>query len=184
MKTDDIARLLPAVFQRTLDRSTPLDGVLAAMESLHAPDESLLGDLDRLFDVRRAPAAFAVFLARWVHFDILIDTRRAGQRIGRPGAVVADLGALRELVAAAPELATWRGTRRGMVRFLRAATGSDGFAVDEEVLDADGATRPFHIRVRVPASAMESLDLVHKVVRMAKPAHVTYELTTADGAAV
>ena len=46
MRSSDIARLLPWVFQRTLSPGSPLDAMLASMEGLHAPAENMIALTD------------------------------------------------------------------------------------------------------------------------------------------
>jgi hypothetical protein len=52
-----------------------------------------------------------------------------------------------------------------------------GYRIEEEVPDAQGRTRPFHIRVRAPASGVRYRTLIQQIVEAEKPAFVTYELT-------
>jgi hypothetical protein len=79
-------------------------------------------------------------------------------------------------VAAAAYLSQWRGTARGLLRFLETATGLQGFIIEEQVLDPNGRPRPFHIRVIAPAEAAPYQVLLERVIEFEKPAYVTYEL--------
>lgn len=74
--------------------------------------------------------------------------------------------ALRDLVAASPELAARRGTASGMIRFLELATGASGWALQ---VDPDD----FHLTVGVPPAAQQALPVVTTIVETIKPAHVT-----------
>src|SRR5262245_33932718 len=135
MRSAEIARLLPWVFQRTLQPGSPLDAILAAMEGLHAPSEASLAGIDRYFDPRRTPDNFVPFLARWVDLEGVL-VRPAERYYGAGGSdepLQSGVGRLRELVAAAVFLARWRGTSKGILRFLEVATGVPGFKVDEQV---------------------------------------------------
>jgi phage tail-like protein len=161
MKSAEILRLLPGVFQRTARAGSPLVALLAAMEALHAPSEAVLGELDALFDPRRAPERFVPFLARWVDLDLPVTT---------------GLGRLRELVAAGVELSRWRGTARGLLLFLSTATGRRDFVLDERVPGPDGRPRPFHIRVSAPAELEPHRLMLERIIELEKPAYVTYEL--------
>lgn len=171
-----IARLLPEVFQETIVPGGLLGGLLEVMGALQEPCERRLATLDAVFDPRRSGDAFVPFLARWVHFDHLHDDR--SRRHGAAQQACLDsIGHLRELVAEAAYLAQWRGTARGLTRFLATATGMGGFRIHEDVRVAgEDAPRPFHLRIIAPAAAKRQADLVHKVIRMGKPAHVTYDL--------
>lgn len=161
MRSPEIRRLLPGVFQRTAQPASPLAALLEAMEVLHAPSEGVLSRLESHFDPRRAPDRFVPFLARWVGMDLPVTT---------------GLGRLRELVAAAVDISRWRGTARGLRLFLTTATGRTDFEVDESVPGPDGLPRPFHIRVRAPAEVEAHRLLLERIIEREKPAYVTYEL--------
>lgn len=161
MRSPDIARLLPGVFQRTVQPGAPLAALLEVMEALHSPSEAVLSGLESHFDPRRAPERFVPFLARWVGMDLPVTT---------------GLGRLRELVAAAVEISRWRGTARGLRLFLTTATGRTDFEVDEAVPGPNGRPRPFHIRVRAPAEVAGHRLLLERIIEREKPAYVTYEL--------
>jgi phage tail-like protein len=161
MKRNDIEQLLPGIFQRTLHEGGPLAALLEVMEGLHAPSEEALVGLPALFDPRRTPERFVPFLARWVDLGVPVTT---------------GLGRQRELVAAAVELSRWRGTARGLRLFLRTATGSDAFVIEEQVPGPDGRPRPFHLRVRAPEALAPHRAMVEAIIEREKPAYVTYEL--------
>lgn len=161
MRSPDIQRLLPGVFQRTVQPASPLAALLDVMEVLHAPSEGVLSRLESHFDPRRAPDRFVPFLARWVGMELPVTT---------------GLGRLRELVAAAVDISRWRGTARGLRLFLSTATGHTDFEVDEAVPGPDGLPRPFHIRVRAPAEVEAHRLLLERIIEREKPAYVTYEL--------
>ncbi|WP_164015833.1 phage tail protein [Pyxidicoccus trucidator] len=161
MRSPDIQRLLPGVFQRTAQPASPLAALLEVMEVLHAPSEGVLSGLESHFDPRRAPDRFVPFLARWVGMDLPVTT---------------GLGRLRELVAAAVDISRWRGTARGLLLFLTTATGRTDFEVDEAVPGPDGLPRPFHVRVRAPAEVEAHRLLLERIIEREKPAYVTYEL--------
>jgi phage tail-like protein len=167
MKSAEILRLLPGVFQRTARAGSPLAALLAAMEALHAPSEAVLAELDALFDPRRAPERFVPFLARWVDLDLPVTT---------------GLGRLRELVAAGVELSRWRGTARGLRLFLSTATGRQDFVVDERVSGPEDLPRPFHLRVSAPAELAPHRLMLERIIELEKPAYVTYELHFAQPA--
>jgi phage tail-like protein len=161
MKRNEIARLLPGVFQRTLEEGGPLASLLDVMEALHAPSEAALAELPSLFDPLRAPERFVPFLARWVDLGVPVTT---------------GLGRMRALVSAAVELSRWRGTARGLLLFLRTATGREDFVIEERVPGSGGRPRPFHLRVRAPAALAPHQPMVEAIIEREKPAYVTYEL--------
>jgi hypothetical protein len=85
-------------------------------------------------------------------------------------------GRLRELIAAAAHLSSWRGTAYGLVRFLEIATGAHGFRLEETVVGKNGSPVPFHVRAVAPESATEQRELIERIVKLEKPAYVTWEL--------
>jgi phage tail-like protein len=177
MKRTEIEQLLPVVFQRTVSPENPLTALLEVMEVLHEPSEMALQNLDAALDVRRAPDAFVPFLARWVDLEPLFEGAPHEASIERRRQpITTGLGRLRELVATAAQLSRWRGTARGLLLFLQTATGVTGFAIDEQVPGPDGVARPYHVRVRAPASTAPHRILIERIIELEKPAHVTYEL--------
>jgi phage tail-like protein len=178
MQSAEIERLLPGVFERTLRKEGPLRALIRVMEALHEPSESILATLDATFDPRRTPEAFVPFLARWVDLERLLVEPGDGARAQpiRP-TISTGLGRLRELIAAAASLSKWRGTRRGLVGFLRAATGAgaDDFEIRENV-DRHGQPRQFHIVIYAPAALEAHQALMRRIIDLEKPAYVTSEL--------
>ncbi len=165
MQPPEIERLLPGVIQRTIEDGTPLRGLIDVMSALQAPSEAALETLDANFDPRRAPERFVPFLARWVNLDVRVTT---------------GLGRQRELIAAAAQLAQWRGTAKGLIRFLTIGTGVEGFRVEEQFPDETGAIRPFHVRIRAPLSTAAHRAMIEQIIEREKPAYVTYELRFDD----
>jgi phage tail-like protein len=185
MRSAEIARLLPEVFQSALrpaggaveaDRRTA--ATLEAMALLHAPCEEILDGLDRFFRPQTAPERFAPYLARWVDLDWLL--RPGPSSDASADSLASGIAPLRELVRAASEIAQWRGTARGLVGFLDTVTGVPGFVVDEAVVDPSGAPLPFHFRVVGPADAKRFQPLIERVIVAEKPAYMTWELAFAS----
>ena len=176
MKQNEIKRLLPEIFQRTARDRNPLGGLLRVMETLHEPSEAVLASLDSTFDPLRCPDEFVTFLAGWVDLERIFDEAHLASKDLRRSPITTGLGRLRSLISAAAELSQWRGTARGMLHFLRTATGEDAFAIDEQVPGPDGRPRPFHITVRAPESAADHKSLLERIIELEKPAYVTYQL--------
>jgi phage tail-like protein len=151
------------------------------METLHEPVETVLHDLDRYLDPRLARPDFVPYLAGWVDLDWLL-VAAPSEPLATTPSLASGLGTLRELVAAAAELARWRGTARGLLRFLDTATGTPGFAIEENVSGDQRQPRPFHLRVVAPAEAAVYRPLIERVIVAEKPAYATYELVFATGA--
>jgi phage tail-like protein len=189
MDRESIARLLPGVFQTALhplaagivEPDRRLSATLGVMETLHEPVETVLHDLDHYLDPRLARADFVPYLAGWVDLDWLL-VAAPSEPLATTPSLASGLGTLRELVAAAAELARWRGTARGLLRFLDTATGTPGFAIEENVSGDDRLPRPFHLRIVAPAEAAVYRPLIERVIVAEKPAYATYELVFATGA--
>ncbi len=178
MKRAAIERLLPEVYRRTVREGGPLAALLDVMEALHRPSEAALADIHAVLNPYRAPDAFVPVLAAWLDLERLFDVPTAGEvpaaSLRRP--ISSGLGRLRELVASAAHLSQWRGTARGLLRFLEIATGLRGFSVEERVPGEGGRPKPFHVRIRMPKAAVPHRPLVERIIEHEKPAYVTYEL--------
>lgn len=173
MKRAEIEQLLPRVFRQTLPYpDNPLGAFLDVMENQHAPSEGILADIARFFDPYRTPDRFVPYLATWVDLErLLFETPYARA----PSPWPSGSGRLRELVATAAYLSEWRGTSRGLLRFLEVATGMTGFQVEEHL-----AGRPFHVRFRAPKDSIRYRGLVQRIIEQEKPAYVTYDLEFAS----
>ena len=179
MKRTEIEQLLPGIFQRTIQPGNPLDALLAVMEGQHAPDETILTTLDGYFDPYRCPDHFVAYLSGWVDMDRFVtDAPLATSETVPP--FPSGTGRLRDLIATSSYLARWRGTNKGLLRFLETATGLAGFSIEERVFDEQDKLRPFHIRVRAPQEAARCTALIQKIIESEKPAYVTYELQVGD----
>lgn len=166
MQREDIARLLPEIFQRTLPNEPPvLAALLGVMETLHTPAEQMLATLDSYVDPDLTPDRFIPFLARWVGLDIFLEQDEQGRPHFASG-----LGRIRDLILASGELARWRGTKEGLIRTLEIATGQTGFTVSE-LYD-----QPYHIIVTYPPTAAPYAQLLRRLVDLEKPAYVTCEV--------
>jgi phage tail-like protein len=178
MKREAIARLLPAVFQRTLEPETPLFAILGVMEQLHAPSEDILRNLSAVLNPRSAPDRFLPYLSRWVNLDWLFETmlEHWTRDPSRPVPFPPGLGSMRELVALAFRLNRESGTAKGLLLFLRTATGEAEFVIEEDPLGQDGLPMPFHIRVHALQSTALYRIILQRIIEFEKPAYVTYEL--------
>jgi phage tail-like protein len=178
MKLERIKSMLPGIFQRAAEPDSPLYALLGVMEALHQPSESILDDLDVFFDPRFTLDDFIPMLAGWMDLDRLFPKRR-GRRTAEsldPTVPPMDVQRLRMLVANASWLAQWRGTIRGLRRFLELATGSNEFEFSEN-FDSLGQPRAFHLRVLAPEAMRSHQALLYRIIRSEKPAYVTFDLT-------
>lgn len=178
MKRNEIAQLFPAVFQRTLSDGNSLTGLLEVMEALQAPDEAVLERLDAIFDPRRTTDEFVPYLAYWADLTRLFDEtlNLKDQFAFSRSSIASGPGRLRELIASAAYLSQWRGTKKGLLRFLRIATGFVDFDIQENV-DLNGQPRPFHVSIYAPKESAQYSNLIERIVKLEKPAYVTYQLS-------
>ena len=177
MRAPAIESLLPAAYQRAAAPGGVLAALLDVMEELHAPSEALLGSVEDLFHPYRAPQRMIAFLAGWVAVEHLGTHRPATVGADEAGAGAVQLlvepGRLRDLVARAVHLAQWRGTAYGLRTTIETATGMTGCVIDEP------ADRPFHLVVRLPATAALFEPLVRRITEAEKPAATTYDVVVA-----
>ncbi len=178
MRASRIERLLPEVFQRCVRAGTPLSALLSAMESLHAPAEHTLSDVDSYFSAYRSPERFLSVLARWLDLDEITEPKHFNLQPDEwaPTPSLVEPGNLRELIASAAHFSQWRGTAYGLKRFLETAVGHPGFDIEEQVTGHDGLPRPYHVKVLAPKAAERQRALIERIVELEKPAYVTFEL--------
>lgn len=178
MRREEIARLLPEVFQPAIAEGTPLSSLLVIMEQLHAPTQQTLAEMEVYFSPFRAPERSLPVLAYWLDLERLFMSLREALEMspasGPPLAIAP--GRLRELIANASHLSQWRGTAHGLTLFLELASGCKGFVMEEAVPGPDGNSRPFHVRIRAPQSALRHRALLERIIEYEKPAYVSHEL--------
>jgi phage tail-like protein len=172
----EIERLLPTMYQLAARPGSPLQALLGVMEVLHAPAEEILGRLDDTFDPYRTPDEFVPWLSRWLGLEWLVQGDDDGAGGGHHAEFAPGVGRLRDVVAVGHALAQWRGTQVALVMLLAAATGIEGYSVDEP----DG--RPFHLVVHAPAEARVHESVVRRAVEVMKPAATRAEIVFAGAA--
>lgn len=178
---------LPSIYQEAMlqerDRSpaaldTPFfERFLKGFEDALQPIQETLGRLDQLFGGQSAPAEMLPWLATWVALaldDNWPELRR------------------RRLIREAVELYKWRGTRKGLSRYLELYTGIvpeiddqpvDGMKLGPGALLGTERTilgglpnHCFKVRVKVPKSSPATEETVRAIIESEKPAHTAYEL--------
>lgn len=183
MRQSDIEGLFPAVYRASIGEEGPLRALVAVMETMHELPERELDNFEATLHPRRTRDAFVPMLARWVDLAWLWTEARdaSAGASGRP-VLLEHVGLLRELVASAAELSQWRGTARGLVAFLRRATGLDEIELVESPPSETGEQQPFHVQVVLPhrANRPRLHALVTRIIEMEKPAHLTYEIVFAN----
>lgn len=172
MRAERIALLLPEIYRRSLVPGTPLSTLLEVMAQLHEPVEKVLSGLPEYFDPQHTPERFVPFLARWVDLARWLDDDS--------GTFDTGTGRLRQVIAASAQLSRMRGTSAGLAAALEWAIGVGGVKIDEEVRNDAGQIRPFHVVVTLPHAAAAYEDLVRRIVRQEKPAHVTADVAFAE----
>jgi|GEM_PF-2538868 len=166
-----LLKVLPEVFQVAADTSSPLQALLAVAEDMHGPVRQVLDHIHTVPDPGRAPSSLIPFLSRWVDLDWLtLPGPEGGTGSGGTATGAIPISRQRDLIAAAAQLSARRGTVDGLTRFLHLATGVPGF-------DVESVPGAFHIKVLVPAEAGGQLELIRRIVKGMKPAHVTDEVT-------
>lgn len=189
MRRDEIARLLPAVFQLALrpvegwglEPDLRLEAYLDVMESFHEPMEHTLQQLDGYLDPRRAPSLFVPWLCGWVDLDWLVPDTARGTDVGGDELISTGLGRLREIVALTSELIGARGTAQGLEQFLRTVTGLPDISVSDDPVGADGSPTPFHVVVHVPHADAGTQPLIERIVAMEAPAYTTWAVVYGPG---
>jgi phage tail-like protein len=172
MKRDDITAILPSMFRSAAGNGSPLSAILDTMEALHVRTETLLANLDAVFDPMETDDAMVPFLAGWVDLDWLTACPGSGLDTG----ATAGRENVRKLISLAWYLSKWRGTARGLKLFLETATGVNGFSISESVADRSGRPLPFHITVSVPPEVMDRRYMIERIIENEKPAYVTYTI--------
>ena len=105
----------------------------------------------------------------------------------------------RELVKSAIELYKWRGTRRGLQRYLEVYAGVKpdifedigGFSLDEHswleenTFIGEGSAHIMRIRLNIPQTQHVQIEKVRQIIEDEKPAHLAYTLdvTSSNGRA-
>lgn len=151
MTADEIARLLPGVYQRVRRTDRVLQGVLDAMEGMLDPVEQAIVGLPDKLDPHRTSDDFVRFIAGWLDID---------------PALAAGPARLRDLVVHAAELRRLRGTAEGLTLFVTLATG-------HRPVRRELGAGPFTMTVWFPAAASSMGPLIHRIMQHEKPAHMS-----------
>jgi len=149
---------------------------LMIFESTLGPVEDIVDNLDFYFDPLTTSEAIFPWLASWM--DLVLDqTWPEKQR--------------RELVKLAVELYRWRGTRRGMMEYLRIYTGVvpeiteyiPGMRLDPETrlgvntkLGSAGGGYHFTVTLHLDGNNAADISKVRAIIEAQKPAHTVYTL--------
>lgn len=165
-------KFLPAIY-----RDNELIGqLLLIFESILSPIEHCVDGIPSYFDPLLTPDHFLPWLASWLGLSLhpsLPEDRR------------------RELTKSAAELYRWRGTRRGMARYIGIFTGCEpdiheytqGMMLNDDTQMGSGAQLGsglgwYHFIVVLPFDKGSKIEenLLRTIIEAQKPAHSTYSL--------
>ncbi len=149
---------------------------LMIFESILKPIENTVNNIPLYFDPRISPEELLPWLGSWL--DLALDA-------------TLPLSRRRQLVASAAELYRWRGTKRGLIEYLRICTGVVP-AVSEHIagmrltpetrlgvdtqLGSSGTGHHFTVVMKVTGSDGVSAGMVRAIIDSQKPAHTVYAL--------
>lgn len=177
---------LPSIYTSALEETEPQAGgfrdspffvrYLLGFEDERAPLDSLLGVTERLVDADVAPEETLTWLATWV--SLVLDENWPELK-------------KRRLIKEAVDLYRWRGTRRGLSRYLEIYTGITPH-IDDRPLSGIrlgpnaklgpearlGDVPPHTFVVTVATQTPETIDLqtVRRIIESEKPAHTAYDV--------
>jgi phage tail-like protein len=151
---------------------------LLIFESIMGPIESRIGDLHKLYDPAQTPADFLPWLAGWL--GLVLDENWPLER-------------RRALVQEATSLYRWRGTKRGLSRYLEIYTGykpeitdtAEGFTLggttklgENAILGQPAPAFTFVVTFNLSEEAKKEFDqnTVRQIIESEKPAHTAYIL--------
>lgn len=182
----DLLDMLPSMYREALidlaaedeDPGPPFfERYLRGFEDCMDPLRQTLDLMDRLFNPRTCPSSFVVWLAAWV----CLPLNPAWSELKR-----------RRLVREAVELFRWRGTARGLQRYLYLYTGAEARIEDQPVVGwtlgkhallgteqtilGDVPPHVFVVTVSLPADSDVNDRILQDIVTWCKPAHTAFTL--------
>jgi len=149
---------------------------LMIFESIMKPIENSVDSLELYFDPQMTPESILPWLASWL--DLALDQTWPMER-------------RRQLVKHSAELYRWRGTRRGLSKYLKIYTGivpkiteyipgmrlhSDTKLGIDTKLGSSGRGHHFTVSLELGANDDVNDDTVRAIIDAQKPAHTHYTL--------
>ncbi|BDI34264.1 hypothetical protein CCAX7_63150 [Capsulimonas corticalis] len=149
---------------------------LRGFEDASEPLQNLLNRRERLFDLQQTPADFLPWLAGWV--SLALDENWPELK-------------RRRLIREAVDLYRWRGTRRGLSRYLEIYTGTIPRIEDQpftgmrlgptsllgkDTLLGGVGAHTFVVTLAVPNPRAVNERIVRDIIESEKPAHAAYDL--------
>lgn len=180
-----LLNLLPSIYREALDRLQQTTGdqaqpfflrFLRGFDDLQEPLERTIGVLHQCFGPYSAPSDLLPWLANWAAL-VLNENWPLMRR--------------RRLIAEAVELYRWRGTRKGLSRYLEIYTGIKpeindqpfrGWRLGQEALLGqntvlgDVADHTFVVTLAVLDPTVINEQIVRDIIDSEKPAHTGYSL--------
>lgn len=175
---------LPAVFAEAIDKLRDeeeqhpfFERFLLGFEDASRPLQKTLSRMDELFGAYTTPPEYLLWLGAWVCAQV--DESWPEMR-------------RRRLIREAVELYRWRGTRRGLSRYIEIYAGVTPEIVDQPVKgmrlspetkmggkDTILGDVPFHtfvVTVATPDPTQLNEQVLHDIISYEKPAHTAYSL--------
>lgn len=149
---------------------------LLIFESILRPIENTVDNIALYFDPQLTAESLLPWLAFWA--DLVLDPAWPIER-------------RRELVKSAAGLYRWRGTKRGLIEYLKIYTGSlaeitehiPGMSLDTNTqlgvntrLGSSGTGHHFTVTLEVDANGSVDHKVVKTIIETQKPAHISYTL--------
>lgn len=159
-----------------LDADEFMGRFLLIFESILKPIEHCVDNMSLYFDPLITPEPFLPWLASWI--DLVLDPTWPVQK-------------RRDLIRLGAELFKWRGTRRGLVEYLRVYTGctpeisehAPGMSLGPDTtlgvntrLGSSGGGYHFNVTLELDDGGQIDERRVRAIVNAQKPAHTVYTL--------
>lgn len=182
--------MLPTIYREAMtemadetnDEQPPFfERMMMGFEDSWEPLRRTIDNLDRLFGAYSCPPKHLLWLGSWV--SVPFDENWPEMR-------------RRRLVKEAVELFRWRGTQRGLKRYIEIYTGVEPVIDDQPVegwrlgahakLGSDqtvlGDVPPhsFVVTITVPDASSIKEAVIHDIIRTIKPAHTAYTLSIVE----
>lgn len=181
----DFIAMLPGIYQEAMDEqrrdsddpSYPpfFERFLLGFEDAYEPLRLTMAHLDSLFGPFSTPPEFLTWLAAWVCMPLNENWPEMKRR---------------RLVREAVELWRWRGTKKGLSRYLQIYTGVEPEIDDQpvegmrlgpdsklgEIKLGDIPPHTFVVNIAVPDLESINEEIVHDIISYEKPAHTAYAL--------
>ena len=186
-----LLNLLPTIYRQEptrIDRFAPyeeqpfFERFLRGFEDAMGPTNALLTRIPEYFDADAAPPDFLPWLGTWVSLALDANWPELKRR---------------RLIKEAVELYRWRGTRRGLSRYLEIYTGilpeindrpfqgmrlGAGTLLGHDTLLGDVPKHTFVVTIAIPDPKLVNEQTIRDIIETQKPAHTAYALRIVERA--